>query len=312
MSKNRMQSNIFAAPADAHKNGSETPRRAAQGQDSHNRLFGELNRPFTPAKNHMKSNLPIGGDHTDGGKPHQNGKSNGVAHQNGNGTANGHHTNGHSNGNGHISSASSDNGSSHIFLRRLSNDEDASPDSAYSSTRSQMQQQQQQQHQQHSMQSMAGPGGIWAPFDSTVGLVPPLSPRRHLQFYPSGETLNPTYASNINLCISDDIIISVTEHNDDAVGLNGNDGKASPRSPRSPRFAQRNPVTGNGVEDYADKPRKLSSRRGAGDGNPVTGEGYSKSNGAAEINTTVPSLNGGGHVINKNRIPPGGFSSGLW
>ncbi|XP_050070835.1 microtubule-associated protein Jupiter isoform X2 [Anopheles maculipalpis] len=323
MSKNRMQSNIFAAPADAHKNvfrqgahryyflGSETPRRAAQGQDSHNRLFGELNRPFTPAKNHMKSNLPIGGDHTDGGKPHQNGKSNGVAHQNGNGTANGHHTNGHSNGNGHISSASSDNGSSHIFLRRLSNEEDASPDSAYSSTRSHIQQQQ----QQHNMQSMAGPGGIWAPFDSTVGMIPPLSPRRQLQFYPSGETLNPTYASNINLCISDDIIISVTEHNDDAVaphGPNSNNGKASPRSPRSPRFAQRNPVTGNGVEDYADKPRKLSSRRGAGDGNPVTGEGYSKSNGAAEINTTVPSLNGGGHVINKNRIPPGGFSSGLW
>uniref|UniRef100_A0A182T649 Microtubule-associated protein Jupiter n=1 Tax=Anopheles maculatus TaxID=74869 RepID=A0A182T649_9DIPT len=113
MSKNRMQSNIFATPADAHKNGSETPRRAAQGQDSHNRLFGELNRPFTPAKNHMKSNLPIGADQADGGKPHQNGKSNGVAHQNGNGTANGHHTNGHSNGNGHISSASSDNGSSH-------------------------------------------------------------------------------------------------------------------------------------------------------------------------------------------------------
>ncbi|EDS44585.1 conserved hypothetical protein [Culex quinquefasciatus] len=46
-------------------------------------------------------------------------------------------------------------------------------------------------------------------------------------------------------------------------------------------------------------------------GNPVTGEGY-KSGGAAEINTTIPSLNGSGHVINKNRIPPGGFSSGLW
>ncbi|XP_049531413.1 microtubule-associated protein Jupiter isoform X5 [Anopheles darlingi] len=163
MSKNRMQSNIFAAPsssAEAHKNGSETPRRAATGQDSHNRLFGEVDRPFTPSKNHMKSNLPIGADQADGRKQ-QNGKSNGVAHQNGNGTANGHHTNGHSNGNGNISSASSDNGSSH-------------------------------------------------------------------------------------------------------------------------------------------------------NGNPVTGEGYSKSNGAAEINTTVPSLNGGGHVINKNRIPPGGFSSGLW
>ncbi|XP_050101563.1 microtubule-associated protein Jupiter isoform X3 [Anopheles aquasalis] len=220
MSKNRMQSNIFAAPSssEAHKNvfrqgvhryylfGSETPRRGATGQDSHNRLFGEVDRPFTPSKNHMKSNLPIGADQADGRKQ-QNGKSNGVAHQNGNGTANGHHTNGHSNGNGNISSASSDNGSSHNFLRRLT----------------------------------------------------------------------------------------------------------SPRSPRSPRFAQRNPVTGNGVEDYADK-RKLSSRRGGagGDGNPVTGEGYSKSNGAAEINTTVPSLNAGGHVINKNRIPPGGFSSGLW
>ncbi|XP_052869693.1 microtubule-associated protein Jupiter isoform X2 [Anopheles cruzii] len=163
MSKNRMQSNIFAAPSSgAQRNGSETPRRTGNGgQDSHNRLFGELDRPFTPSKNHMKSNLPIGGDHTDGRKPQQNGKSNGVAHQNGHGTANGHHTNGHSNGNGHISSASSDNGSSH-------------------------------------------------------------------------------------------------------------------------------------------------------NGNPITGEGYSKSNGAAEINTTVPSLNGGGHVINKNRIPPGGFSSGLW
>ncbi|XP_053671039.1 microtubule-associated protein Jupiter [Anopheles nili] len=318
MSKNRMQSNIFAASAEAaHKNvfrqgahryyflGSETPRRGGTGQDSHNRLFGELNRPFTPAKNHMKSNLPIGNgqDHADGAK-HQNGKSNGVAHHNGNGTANGHHTNGHSNGNGHISSASSDNGSSHIFLRRLSNEEDVSPDSAYSSSQS---------------HPPAGPGGIWAPFDANgAGLVSltgaPLSPRRQqMQFYPSGEALNPTYASNINLCISDDIIISVTEHDDAVEPLTVfNTGKASPRSPRSPRFAQRNPVTGNGVEDYADKPRKLSSRRGAGDGNPVTGEGYSKSNGAAEINTTVPSLNAGGHVINKNRIPPGGFSSGLW
>ncbi|XP_058449389.1 microtubule-associated protein Jupiter isoform X6 [Malaya genurostris] len=54
-----------------------------------------------------------------------------------------------------------------------------------------------------------------------------------------------------------------------------------------------------------------SQRAGNESGNPVTGEGY-KSGGAAEINTTVPSLNGGGHVINKNRIPPGGFSSGLW
>ncbi|XP_062553942.1 microtubule-associated protein Jupiter isoform X2 [Armigeres subalbatus] len=230
MNKNRMQSNIFAAP-EAQKAGNvfrqgvhryyflgETPRRGASGQDSHNRLFGEADRPYTPAKNHMKSNLPIGSDATDSGKAngHSNGKATNGHHLNGNGTApatNGHsssngssHINGHSNGTISTSSAPSQNGSSHT-----------SPKSSSSSTVS---------------------------------------------------------------------------------------------TPRSPRFAHRNPVTGNGVEDYADKPRKPSSRRGE-NGNPVTGEGY-KSGGAAEINTTVPSLNGAGHVINKNRIPPGGFSSGLW
>ncbi|XP_058824416.1 microtubule-associated protein Jupiter isoform X4 [Topomyia yanbarensis] len=227
-SKNRQQSSIFAAPDSQRAGnvfrqgihryylfGGETPRRTVAGQDSHNRLFGEVERPYTPAKNHMKSNLPIGAaDQPDAGKT--NGHSNGTKanghHQNGNGLAPA--TNGHSSSNGNSnatangysngsSSALSQNGSTHT-----------SPKSSSSST------------------------------------------------------------------------------------------------PRSPRFNKRNPVTGNGVEDYADKPRKPSSRRGES-GNPVTGEGY-KSGGAAEINTTVPSLNGGGHVINKNRIPPGGFSSGLW
>lgn len=46
------------------------------------------------------------------------------------------------------------------------------------------------------------------------------------------------------------------------------------------------------------------------DGNPITGEGYKRV--AAEINTTVPALNGTKQEIYKNRIPPGGFSSGLW
>ncbi|XP_018801223.1 PREDICTED: microtubule-associated protein Jupiter isoform X5 [Bactrocera latifrons] len=45
------------------------------------------------------------------------------------------------------------------------------------------------------------------------------------------------------------------------------------------------------------------------DGNPVTGEGYKPSN---SFNNAVPTLNGANQVINKNRIPPGGFSSGLW
>lgn len=230
MNKNRMQSNIFAVPAEGQKAGNgETPRRAANGQDSHNRLFGEVDRPYTPAKNHMKSNLPIGpSDQPDSNGSKENGHSNGHSAKtnghsvstNGNGHVANGHSNGHSNGssstNGHsngTSSAPSQNGSTHT----------SSPKST----------------------------------SSSVG--------------------------------------------------------STSTTPRSPRFAQRNPVTGNGVEDYADKPRKPSSRRGGNpeNGNPVTGEGY-KSGGAAEINTTIPSLNGSGHVINKNRIPPGGFSSGLW
>ncbi|EAT33253.1 AAEL014490-PA [Aedes aegypti] len=115
---------------------------------------------------------------------------------------------------------------------------------------------------------------------------------------------NPTIASSSN-CIT-----AATNTNTNLIASPKSSSSSTVSSPRSPRFAQRNPVTGNGVEDYADKPRKPSSRRGE-NGNPVTGEGY-KSGGAAEINTTVPSLNGAGHVINKNRIPPGGFSSGLW
>ncbi|XP_077289214.1 microtubule-associated protein Jupiter-like isoform X2 [Arctopsyche grandis] len=46
------------------------------------------------------------------------------------------------------------------------------------------------------------------------------------------------------------------------------------------------------------------------EGNPLSGEGYKSMNG--EINT-VTALNGNGSSpINHNRVPPGGFSSGLW
>lgn len=57
--------------------------------DSHNRLFGEVERPYTPAKNHQKSSIPFGGDAVDA-TPRTNGT---------NGKANG--ANGHTNGNGH-------------------------------------------------------------------------------------------------------------------------------------------------------------------------------------------------------------------
>ncbi|XP_055644592.1 microtubule-associated protein Jupiter isoform X3 [Toxorhynchites rutilus septentrionalis] len=184
MNKNRMQSNIFAVPEAQRAGnvfrqgihryyflGGDTPRRAVQGQDSHNRLFGEVDRPYTPVKNHMKSNLPIGADKADGATK-ANGHSNGTK-------TNGHH----SNGNGHA------------------------PTNGHSS--------------------------------------------------------------------------------------NGSNGTANGHT--------------NGTSSSAPSQNGSTHKSG----NPVTGEGY-KSGGAAEINTTVPSLNGSGNVINKNRIPPGGFSSGLW
>ncbi|XP_017062131.1 microtubule-associated protein Jupiter isoform X7 [Drosophila ficusphila] len=46
------------------------------------------------------------------------------------------------------------------------------------------------------------------------------------------------------------------------------------------------------------------------EGNPVTGEGYKA--GANDYHQRQESNNGGTPVINKNRVPPGGYSSGLW
>ncbi|XP_075984341.1 microtubule-associated protein Jupiter isoform X5 [Anticarsia gemmatalis] len=45
------------------------------------------------------------------------------------------------------------------------------------------------------------------------------------------------------------------------------------------------------------------------EGNPITGDGYKSMNG--QINT-VTSVNGTSHMIHHSRVPPGGYSSGLW
>ncbi|XP_037301816.1 microtubule-associated protein Jupiter isoform X6 [Manduca sexta] len=45
------------------------------------------------------------------------------------------------------------------------------------------------------------------------------------------------------------------------------------------------------------------------EGNPITGDGYKSMNG--QINT-VTSINGTSSMIQHNRVPPGGYSSGLW
>ena len=45
-----------------------------QHVDSHNRLFGDVDRMSTPAKNHFKSSIPIGGEEgVDGSTKHSNG-----------------------------------------------------------------------------------------------------------------------------------------------------------------------------------------------------------------------------------------------
>ncbi|XP_051862492.1 microtubule-associated protein Jupiter isoform X4 [Drosophila albomicans] len=51
---------------------------------------------------------------------------------------------------------------------------------------------------------------------------------------------------------------------------------------------------------------------GRSEGNPVTGEGYKP--GATDYiqPSSASALNGSNQVINKNRVPPGGYSSGLW
>jgi len=88
--KGHQASNIFAPPLQKSCNGDNFRRNP--NMDSHNRLFGDVERPYTPAKNHFKSNIPLGGADSVDSTPRTNG-TNGT-----NGKPNG--TNGHTNGNG--------------------------------------------------------------------------------------------------------------------------------------------------------------------------------------------------------------------
>ncbi|XP_075984338.1 microtubule-associated protein Jupiter isoform X2 [Anticarsia gemmatalis] len=70
---------------------------------------------------------------------------------------------------------------------------------------------------------------------------------------------------------------------------------------------KRNPVTGDGVA--VPPPRRRHPAASLREGNPITGDGYKSMNG--QINT-VTSVNGTSHMIHHSRVPPGGYSSGLW
>lgn len=87
--KNHMKSNIFAAPSPIR--GSTGDGRRPQF-DSHNRLFGDSDRSLsTPAKNRLKSNIPIGGDEADSSLKHSNGngQTNNSSREHINGSENG-------------------------------------------------------------------------------------------------------------------------------------------------------------------------------------------------------------------------------
>uniref|UniRef100_A0A1L8E610 Microtubule-associated protein Jupiter n=1 Tax=Nyssomyia neivai TaxID=330878 RepID=A0A1L8E610_9DIPT len=113
----------------------------------------------------------------------------------------------------------------------------------------------------------------------------------------------------------------------DAKGMNGHtnghSGAATPKinghsingGSNSSKIVENGVEHTNGTKEPDDSPFLMSSRSTASNasspkGNPVTGEGYKPA--GTEINTSIPCLNGANQVINKNRIPPGGFSSGLW
>lgn len=74
-------------------------------------------------------------------------------------------------------------------------------------------------------------------------------------------------------------------------------------------YSQRSLINKHTLLCSVSKPR-------ADGGNPVTGQGYQRGGGNGggdnHHHTTAAPLNGAKQVINKNRIPPGGFSSGLW
>ncbi|XP_059219602.1 microtubule-associated protein Jupiter isoform X3 [Stomoxys calcitrans] len=296
--KNHMQSNIFSCDKkDGVKNNvrqgahrfyfiGDQPRRGQKNVDSYQRLFGEPDRAATPAKNHMKSNIPFG-------------SNNDNVISNGNG--NGHHYNGKS---GSASSASSSVSSSTenlkmngysktVYHRKMSKIES---DSNCSSTISS------EYNSENTVTSSAGAGNI----DNNLK---EMLRQESCNVEDSGagdvtiQTRNDSGGSPENPISMTTTFSSLPA--EDHLSEYFDVGNAAAKAAASAR----NPLTGVGLNGDGVggwKPIKPKTLR---DGNPVTGEGYNKSN---DFSTHTPSVNGANQVINKNRIPPGGFSSGLW
>ncbi|XP_068156114.1 microtubule-associated protein Jupiter isoform X2 [Drosophila tropicalis] len=321
--KNRMISNIFSADKDgAIKNNvrqgahrfyfiGETPRRGQKSVDSHSRLFGEPSRPITPGKNHMKSSIPFG----------QNSEA--AAAQklltNGN-TSN--TTNGHYNGkSGSVSSASSsvssstenlkiNSGSRSVFRNMSTGAEKMNkvddPDCASLMSQG-----------NSGNADPVAQGGDTASIDmpcksNDVGSVQAdnQSHTESRRYGYSSQSRRTAGTSPLNP-YSLDKINSASAAFKEPLGPCSDyikDPQHVPCIKIHAKDEHRNPITGLGLNGDGVgglKPKKMKIR----EGNPVTGEGY-KSGGSDTAQT--PTMNGANQVINKNRIPPGGYSSGLW
>ncbi|XP_034138475.1 microtubule-associated protein Jupiter isoform X2 [Drosophila guanche] len=314
--KNRMVSNIFSVEKDnsvkntvrqgAHRFYfiGDNPRRGQKTIDSHSRLFGEPMRPITPGKNHMKSSIPFG----------QNTET--AAAQklltNGSSATNGATANGHYNGkSGSVSSASSsvssstenlkmNSGSRSVFIRNMSRAEEIAES---------------KQNTQAISKECPEVLDIDQPcLDLEVGDVP----KDNEIYMESGKRdvlmqSRQDSGSNVKQPHSLDKM-----HNEpdlkEPLSLCPDYGKEA----NDPCNA-RNPITGLGLNGDGVgglKPVKQKIR----EGNPVTGEGYRP--GGTDYIQAAGSTNGGSNggnngnggnsVVNKNRVPPGGYSSGLW
>ncbi|XP_055377958.1 microtubule-associated protein Jupiter isoform X2 [Condylostylus longicornis] len=382
--KNHMASNIFGSEQNASvKQNGDSIRRGQKQIDSYTRLFGEPERNYTPAKNHMKSSIPIGGTSTSSSSTSSNGtETNG--HKNGNGV---HH---HQNGNGTITSSSASssarngkmengggsssctsseyqNGVSKTVhnYRKMSNTSRTNlPSNRTTTTKanSKIVEKDENNRQQKTttslsprqikeemgdndsiMKSSRQPNGDILlqngddvdklsnikEDDDTLSIIDnnnnknnrnmrkqekdqvSLQLRSQKSNY-TESTINSVRNMDIDSSNNSKTVSSATTTNPSSAATTPSYGlinfaNANVKSPRRDFNTIRNPVTGTGFGDGLN----IRIRRGANvrrDGNPVTGEGYK----GAEINTSIPSLNGANQVINKNRIPPGGYSSGLW
>ncbi|TMW52067.1 hypothetical protein DOY81_002847 [Sarcophaga bullata] len=270
--KNHMQSHIFSCEKDNAKNNGDQPRRGQKNVDSYQRLFGEPERPVTPAKNHMKSNIPFGVK-TEAAQ---------ALITNGNGNGNGHY-NGKS---GSVSSTSSSVSSSTENLKMNGFSKTASPRSA----------EPKETKNTDSANSSTPQNATADPCDDNVSKAPDSArskaPETHVDCGAGDVASQTRKDTESNTPEPNSLTTASPSHNrQEPLAACGAAETANNKAMHS-----RNPITGIGLN-------------GDGvDGNPVTGEGYNKSN---DFNHT-PTMNGANQIINKNRIPPGGYSSGLW